>query len=274
MPSATGPSDDDADRVDSELRRLFADSRLDVAPRPGAGDTVVAGARRIRRRRAAYTGAGAVATIVALVLGAVLVPPVLRGGGQHAATPAGGRADHASRAVSTAISARQLPTSLPIRQTPPTTGSAVRAPPASPLVSTLAPPSPATLTPLGFGKLGLGMAYRQAMATGMLVAPADEVRKRGSCGRYQFAVRGGGIKSVVLSADPAVGIVRIHAGTARTPSGVGVGTPVRKLRAAYPRITRDSATYSVSTGSRSRYVFHVANGVVTEFQLVSTNAPC
>ncbi|MGH3863358.1 hypothetical protein [Actinokineospora sp.] len=58
--------------LDDELQRLFADERLDVPVRPGATEAVVAGARRVRRRRVATAAVGGAAAL-SLLAGTAIV---------------------------------------------------------------------------------------------------------------------------------------------------------------------------------------------------------
>ncbi|GLZ41243.1 hypothetical protein [Actinokineospora sp. NBRC 105648] len=72
--------------VDQELRRLFADDRLDVPAKAGAAEAVVAGAHRVRRRRVAAGAAGGAVLAALLVTGGV----VLAGMGSASQLPPAG----------------------------------------------------------------------------------------------------------------------------------------------------------------------------------------
>lgn len=97
-------------------------------------------------------------------------------------------------------------------------------------VSTTAAPAPTVLGPLGFGKLQLGMNRAEAEATGEIAAFADTNDPPG-CGRYTARA---GWQGFTNTGE----IVAIMPGrlVARTPEGIGVGSTVDEVRAAYPTL--------------------------------------
>jgi len=60
--------------LEDELKRLFADERLTVQVPADAEKTVVAGAKRIRRRRPALVSAAGVVAAAAVVTGTLMLP--------------------------------------------------------------------------------------------------------------------------------------------------------------------------------------------------------
>src|SRR5688572_12165679 len=108
------------DDLEDSLKRLFQDSRLDMRVAPDAENTVVRGARRVRRRR-----------ITMISTAGVMSLAVLAGGTFLLARPAPQPTEVATQ-----------PTDLPITTTSPTTTSpATQHPPAPPQ---LTEPTPAT----------------------------------------------------------------------------------------------------------------------------------
>lgn len=73
--------------LDDELRRLFADDRLELSAAPGADHTILSGARRLRRRRAAMTIGAAVLVVVAVAGGAAVATTDRRESRPPAETP-------------------------------------------------------------------------------------------------------------------------------------------------------------------------------------------
>lgn len=274
------------DRLDAELRRLFDDDRLDVTPRPEAGQEIVAGARRVRRRRTMATSGASALAAVGLVFGGVALQQSLgSGAGTEVAAPP------STRVGTTERPPLPSPTIIPGHGQPVPGQTGRAAPPASPTGQQTSrqqvpPPASSTgmpnsvpmlasvLAPSGYGQLRLGMSFDQARATGMLAASGSQAPEPGSCGRYRLTEGSAAIKQVVVSGDPAHGVVRIRSAGARTPEGIGAGSSKTELEGAYPGIQRTSATYSVSTGAGSTYVFYVDDDKVTEVQLVSSDPGC
>lgn len=255
------------DDLDTELRRLFGDERLDVRPSEDAPTRIVAGARRVRRRRAALTASGGALTIVALV-SAGLVLGQLRSTQTDTAAPvlqptlsatlssvpdspiplnpAPGSSSPGEISGSTAqTSAPQTST----RQSPPSS-----APPSSSTRSQRAPlMSGSVLGPTGYSKLVLGMSFADAKKTGLL---ADAGTASTGCADYTLAEGAAGIHDVTIS--DARGIVSFEASGARTPQRIGVGSTRDELEAAYPGASRTGDEYSAPAGSGDgSYLFQV-----------------
>jgi hypothetical protein len=239
----------DDEELDGELRRLFGDARLDVRPREGAEEAVVAGARRIRRRRAARATVGGALTAVLLVAGSLALTgpqstPDTEPIGQALTPPAG---------------ASNRTTSMP---RPMSTDS--------PSLSRGPLLSGPVLGPTGYGTLKLGMSFQDAKATEML-AGADTPPT--SCMTYQLSEGTSAVSSASVS--PTGGVFRFTADGARTPEGIEVGSTSAQLRAAYRDLAKGTAAYTASTGSGGSYVFYVDDqNVVTSWELIGPAGTC
>lgn len=236
--------------LDDELRRLFDDDRLDVAVRPDADRVIVAGAKRIRRRRFVAATAGVVAAAVLLGSGVALA-----GDGMPSSLPP-------ARPPTTHPTTTEPPPTTTMRTT--TTPPPPASPPGTERVATRTgestheqtttgqpptTPEPVVVTdavfgPTGYGPLVLGMSLDAAVATGAL---GEALWDNGICTRYP--INGGG--QVLVS--HAYGTTAISAGpSARTPEGIAFGSTVADVRAAYPAAT--DYRYGVTAGAYQFYV--------------------
>jgi hypothetical protein len=230
--------------IDDELRRLFDDERLDLAIRPGAEQRIVAGARRIRRRRFAAVTAAAVVAVVAVGSGIALAAT----SGQESLPPAISSTDPAPT-TSSAPPSTTAPTSTTRPPTGPAgkvedrkvSGSAER-------LSTSSTPKSYDLSVIGpnaFGPLTLGMSEEDALATGLV--GAVETKDRSVCTRYTGTFGG----SVLFSAS--YGLVRVSVTRpVASPDGIRFGSTVADVRAAYP----DARDYNMGlkAGNFSFYI--------------------
>ncbi|MFC6900631.1 hypothetical protein ACFQGX_35825 [Nonomuraea dietziae] len=94
-----------------------------------------------------------------------------------------------------------------------------------------------TLGPDGYGAVKLGMTVKQAKTTG------DVVKKRpghGGCSGWDLKKFPTPKDSVGIYISPNVGLAAIFAAKGmRTPEGIKIGSTVKQVKAAYPRIKRD-----------------------------------
>ncbi|MQA62685.1 MAG: hypothetical protein GEU86_14605, partial [Actinophytocola sp.] len=145
---AAGDGNPGDSELEAGLQRLFSDDRLSIRPSPEAGQAIVAGARRGRRRREfTLIGGGSAAVVLVLVAGVMLAGPPHGGDGDSVASPRG-----------TSELRPEQPTMLP---------------PASATAD--APPVPnaerGELSPYGYGKLKLGMSFKDLKDSGLLADP-------------------------------------------------------------------------------------------------------
>ncbi|NIJ14522.1 hypothetical protein FHU38_004923 [Saccharomonospora amisosensis] len=278
------PGPDSGEELDVELRRLFSDDRLDVAPTSDAGQRIIAGARRLRRRRRALVSGAATFVVAGLVAGGVLLGELGKPEGnsdvQIAAPPAGDRAAASQPAPPTILDrpqgegrAGRSPEAEPRTETERTVAGSE---PAS--TPTTVPPARGTVMMAepalrhdGYKDLRLGMRYEQAVATGMLTSDAQPPPPDGSCMRYALAEGAYAIEDVVISAEH--GVVAFNASKARTTEGVGAGSSERQVRAAYDDLTVETDGYSVAVGN-ARYHLAVSQGSVMRLRLLAQPWPC
>lgn len=230
--------------LDDELRRLFHDDRLDVAVKPGIDEEIVGGARRIRRRRNAVTGAFVVAVFAA---GGFAVANM---GGPQSLPPAESSSATLTTSPPTSTSASSPPPVI-ITQTHTVTVT-VEEPPAGNVPNSSNVPA----GPAGYGKLKLGMSQADALATGVLIQPSNTAL--GACAGYRSEGVPSDEAAVVLS--PAQGVARITLpGFARTSAGIGAGSTVAELKAKYPAAAAQGSGLAVDMPGAPawRYVFSV-----------------
>ncbi|HVV13526.1 hypothetical protein [Amycolatopsis sp.] len=268
------------DELDDELTRLFTDERLAVPPRAGAETAILAGARRIRRRRAALTATGGALTAIALV-GAGLLIGDLRSNDNQVASPPPDQtlviSDSSAQPTSIAPAPPPVSTPLPgsgsspahtTEDNPPQSATKSTTPPKSTSRSVVVPTlTGPVLGPNGYSKLQLGMSFDAAKATGML-ANADNAPT--ACTDYGLSDGSAAVSKVTIS--PANGIVSFQASGAHTPERIKVGSTKDQLETAYPALAERGSAYSASTGSGGSYVFTVSGDQVVDLQLVGSSS--
>src|SRR6187399_3346334 len=220
------------DELAGELRRLFTDSRLDLPARTGAEDAVVAGARRIRRRRVAATTIGGTFAAALLVAGSLVVGGLRAETGQAALPAASGPVIESPVPVSTSSPAAPVPAESSALSPPqpgppqPMVSQGQRLPDVSSPPTRVAPPRTTPLPgpavgPAGYGRLRLGMPFDIAKATGMLSSTSTPPS---GCATYSLIEGQAQVSSVSISSTD--GVVRFQASGAHTPEGVKAGSPI------------------------------------------------
>jgi cytoskeletal protein RodZ len=257
--------------LDDELKRLFADDRLDVQVAADAEKTVVAGARRRRRRRVALVSAAGVLAAAVVATGTIMLARS-PGNTQTADRP---ELPITSTTSSTVVSdapttSSQLATApqLPSSATTETTKLSGK-PPASvsskPAMSSSVPPVVATaLNPNGYGPFRFGMSQAQVETTAQVV-PAPGV---GAC--LSYTVLGNGVRLYVSKAS-GLASIQVSSGV-RTPDGIGVGSTEDDVKARYPGY-RDGQV-AVPGNTAATYVFTFSTKdpkTVTDLRMVGSS---
>ncbi|MBM7771117.1 hypothetical protein JOD54_001321 [Actinokineospora baliensis] len=243
--------------IDDELRRLFADDRLDLPVSATATDAVVAGAGRRRRRRVAVTAASGVLTAAVVLAGGVAL-----GGLNTSSAPPGGQVMPTLTTTVTQSSATTAPTTLS-EAVAQMTGSSMTG-----AVSTVP-----ELRPTGFSKIRLGMSVAEAEATGELVPLAV---KSADCKAYRFKSFTSE-NSMSVGISPTDGVVAIFPpAQSRTPEGVWLGTSKADVHRLYPVGTTDAnGSWVVDLGGGRAYLFGFGPGdTVHELALYSEKQKC
>jgi hypothetical protein len=256
--------------LDEELHRLFADERLDLAVRPGAERTILAGARRIRRRRFVVSTAAVVA--VGMLVGGGIA---LAGSGGPESLPPARTPDPV--VAPTTTTAPPVTTTSP----PPVTSRTVPAVPDTKVTSetsvvTAEAFSANTITPRTYGPLRLGMRGPAAHDTGLLgaVQMSDEW-----CVKYA-ATYGG---SVVVSEKYGVVAIRVTRQVS-TAKGIHIGSTVAEVKAAYPNAVeyRDGLYVPTDVGMMGFFVGGVHmhhtpwpdTGVIERIEIGANKSDC
>jgi hypothetical protein len=270
--------------IDDELHRLFTDDRLDLPIRAGAEAAVVAGARRLRRRRTVVTAAVGTATVVALFAVAASLP---RFGGSESG-PAAGPEIAAETTLSTVPSPPSIstgsgtaivPTSEPAGpngEPKPGRGTTRRNPPAAGGSTASTPKVPPALVigPIGYLGLRLGMNTETAEATGLLVAEQPPAQ---GCQGYDYRTQptGPDQHAVLISANYGIASIAGRP-DATTPEGITAGSTDADLKRVYPAAVQVSGQWYVNAGANppAQYVFVLKNQAVADIHLELKTHDC
>ncbi len=267
------------EKLEQQLRALFADERLDLPPPLDATKSIVEGAQRRRRRRRSMAATTSVVAAALVVSGGLAVFKIQSQ--ESVAVMSGGPPELSVRPPDNLTPGASQP---PVGSAPANTGQLDSQPPTSgikPPKSTAHPStaekSPVTTGPLlaadGFGTLKLGMTEAEVAAQGVTLTSKQS---GATCNLYD--VTGGGLPaaaSVAISAANGLVIVT-PAAAAHTPEGIGAGSTRDDIVAAYPGAT-DGAGSSVVAPARSISEYHFtldAKGVVNQTALYSTSQDC
>ena len=238
--------------LDDELHKLFADERLEVPARPEADRVIVAGARRIRRRRAGVVFGGGMLSLATMLAAGTAFGV---SGDAPRRTPTAVAAE--SSELTTTTTPAPVSTTTPVVPTStvePSTASIARSTTTTPkptsatstTTSTKAkPPSGALMFgPTTVNGLRLGMTAGEAVATGLVTARSGSTTATG-CQGYDWAGRASHAPAYPLLFSPKYGLVRIGGlPEAETPEGIYDGSTDDDVKAVYP----DQAGSHMGTG--------------------------
>jgi hypothetical protein len=259
--------------LDDELRQLFTSDRLDVSVRADADQVILAGARRVRRRRIATATASGVFAIVVAVIGGI----ALAGGNPDAMPPATTKPPTPPAATSAEVTSLPAASSAAAPPLAGTTTTTTKTPKAPPPTKTSDPRPPvlnyAVLGPTGFRALELGQTLEDAQATGLLGAIVEDGGAEG-CSVYELASRPSG--QVYVSGT----VQAIVADPVQTPEGVGKGWTIAQVKTVYPEVDEEFAAedgrflVSVPGNSAAHYRLDFAGGLVTGVSLQAADRTC
>lgn len=251
--------------LDDDLRKLFSDDRLDVHSAPVSTEDVLRGADRRRRRRTAMAGTFALVTLVGAGIGLSRLgapSPDSTVGALLTTSTSAPTTSTPPPSVSTVISTE----TVTVGQSPNSTGNTGKPNPGGTSRSNSTPSSspPTPEAQAGkYGALALGMPEADALATGLLIEPSSPADPDGRCKAYAT-------KSVpnadAVVVSPAKGIVRITMPSyAKTPKGVGTGSSVADVKAAYKNSTQSGSSVlaPMSATPPWTYVFETDGATVT-----------
>ncbi|WP_436493084.1 hypothetical protein [Actinokineospora sp. HUAS TT18] len=267
--------------IDDELQRLFADDRLDVPVRSGATEAVVAGARRVRRRRVAMSAAGGAAALSVLAGSAFILA-----GGQPESQSVPGDGVSIAATTTSAVTTSEAPTST---QVPTSASSGTRTGTVTKKTtpSTTKPFQPENeydgtmpFGPMEYLDLRLGMTAAEAEATGLITPNAQPTSSKGCKGYdYKGAPKEAAHYSVLIS--PKYGLVRMANGVTRpvTPENIILGSSEADLKKAYPTSVDSHGAVgewivAVPGAPGNQYWFIVRDGKVAEMRLELATQDC
>ncbi|TMR99613.1 hypothetical protein [Nonomuraea basaltis] len=121
----------------------------------------------------------------------------------------------------------------------------------------LAQTAKTTLGPYGYGKVKLGMSAKKAKATGKIVL--KQAAGTGSCSGWDLKAHPTGKNSVGLYISKKRGVAVIAAPkSVKTPEGIGIGSTMKQVKRAYPRLKTSAGGIpyvSVPRSPKAYYAF-------------------
>jgi hypothetical protein len=284
------------DELDAELRRLFGDERLTVRSKTDAPEAIVAGARRIRRRRTAMMSASGAVVAVVLVGGSLTFGPfrsqdnvaamntsVLKTGAPpqvvNGSMPPVPTAETSTPGSPPSTSVG-VPPGLPDADKPTTSKNApVKPPPSSGKPAPQFITTGGLLSPTGYGSLKLDTYVNGPALADVTLTPASPGAT--ACTGYNFSgdgVPGPGFANA-SPATPGGGggyiVAIVPNGVVHTPEGIGKGSTKDDVKQKYPGAGNSEAGLYAPASATSVYQFSVDSaGLVQGILLEKINNGC
>jgi len=269
--------------LEDDLRKLFADKEaFDVPVADDAAETVVQGARRIRKRRRAIAGGAGALTLAAVIGVGVGAAGIGGPSGSPPANPSlsvvsGTTEQTSSKVVVPPPVGTTVASGTITRSTPTRTRTEPRTTTTHPSATEPAPPgNPAPFGPTGFDGLSLGMTQQDAEATGV-ITPNAQPDRGPECLGYDYTnfPRPAGEYSVIIAGTG--GVTRLTSLTnAVTPEGVFPGVSLDKVRTTYPDGSGDETEWiaPVPGNPQAQYEFFFDAGRVYLMRMEIVGGSC
>ncbi|MFI6904326.1 hypothetical protein ACIBKY_23915 [Nonomuraea sp. NPDC050394] len=133
-----------------------------------------------------------------------------------------------------------------------------------------------TLGPYGAGKVKLGMSAKRAKATGKIVLKRSG--EHGGCSGWDLKAYPTGKNSVGLYISRKRGVAVIFAGKGmRTPEGIGIGSTMRQVRRAYPKVRTSHGLnpyVTVPGNPKAYYTFFADKGKLEQLSIAVARQDC
>ncbi|GAA2378818.1 hypothetical protein GCM10010404_38880 [Nonomuraea africana] len=132
------------------------------------------------------------------------------------------------------------------------------------------------LGPYGYGKVKLGMSFKQAKATGKVALKWGD--KDSGCSGWDLKAYPTGKDSVGLYISKRRGVAVIFAAKGmKTPEGVGIGSTMKQVKAAYPKVRTPRGLnphVSVPGNPKAHYTFFADKGRLEGLSLALGTQDC
>jgi hypothetical protein len=130
------------------------------------------------------------------------------------------------------------------------------------------------LGPYGYGSVKLGMTAKKAKATGQVVKKMPG----GGCSGWDLKKFRTPKDSIGIWLSPHVGLAAIFAAKGmKTPEGIKIGSTLKQVEAAYPRVKKDGHGYytiTVPHNKKAYYSFEIGHHKVKSYLIALKKQDC